>query len=372
MRIIYLVPDLNVGGVTTVVLNNIKELQQRGCLIKLVTMKTIAESKNCNEIDYTSLNINSPKDIFKAVIEFNKIVQNYKPDIIHSHTYYANMLIRVYSIIYINNIVKICNEHGSYRKDANGIYGFLFKITKRIPDYFVNVSQSSLMSYLDNGLCDKKNSTILYNGIELGKFKKDEELVKKLTDKYSLSSESVVFGYVGRLSKEKDAINLLQAINILKDLSKKSFKLIIVGDGSERGNLIDFVDSNKLNDIVIFVGEKNDVVPYLSVIDILVLPSKTEGLPTVLLEAMAMKCMIVSTDCGGVQEILSGTKSYIVPIENPYELAYKMNEVLDLDPETRDIYAKAYQNKIISTFSIEHTVDKIHALYSSVLYKDKL
>lgn len=372
MKVIYLVPDLNVGGVTTVVLNNVKELQKRGCLIKLVTMKTIVEPKNYNELNFISLNINSPKDILKALMEFNRIVRNFKPEIIHSHTYNANMLIRAYSMIYNNEIVKICNEHGTYRKGVNSIHWLLFKITRKVPDYFVNVSQSSLMSYINNGLCDKRNCAVLYNGIELGRFKKNVELIVKLRNKYSLSSEDIVFGYVGRLSKEKDAINLLQAVKILKKRSKKNFKLIIVGDGPERDNLIDFVNTHKLDDIVVLVGEKSDVVPYFSIIDTLVLPSKTEGLPTVLLEAMAMECMIVSTNCGGVEEILSGTKSYTVPIENPYKLAHKMNEVLDLDSETRRRYGKDYRNKIISTFSIDHTVNKIYALYSSILYKDNL
>ena len=372
MKILYVVPDLNVGGVTTVVLNNIKELQQRGCLIKLVTMKTIVEPKKYNELNFYSLNINSSKDIFKALMEFNKIVRKFKPDIIHSHTYYANMLIRAYSMIYNNKIVKICNEHGTYRKGVNSTHWLLFKITRKVPDSFVNVSHSSLMSYINNGLCDKRNCAVLYNGIALGKFKKDVELIIKLRNKYSLSSEDIVFGYVGRLSKEKDAINLLQAVNFLKERSKKNFKLIIVGDGPERNNLIDFVNTHKLDDIIVFVGEKSDVVPYLSIIDILVLPSKTEGLPTVLLEAMAMECMIVTTDCGGVAEILSGTKSYIAPVGEPYQLASKMNEVLKLDYDTKNFYAKEYRAKIVSDFSIQTTVDKIYELYINLLSKDKL
>lgn len=372
MKILYVVPDLVVGGVSTVVLSNIKELKKRGCLIELVTMKTIIDPKSHDDISYKSLNINSPKDVFRSLTKFEIIIKKFKPDIIHSHTYNANMLVRIHSLIYNSKIVKICNEHGTYRKGANVMPWFLFKVTRKIPDYFANVSHSSLKSYINNGLCNPKKCVVLYNGIELDKFKKNKELGAITRSKYSLTEEQILFGYVGRLSKEKDVSNLLQAVKILKDISRKDFKLIIVGDGPESNGLINFVNLHNLNDKVFFIGEKNDVIPYLSMIDILVLPSKTEGLPTVLLEAMAMECMIVSTNCGGVQEILNGTKSYIAPIENPYQLANQMNKVLTLDPEVRKVYGKDYRNKIISTFSINNTVNEIYNLYFSILYKDNL
>jgi len=372
MRIMYLVPDLNIGGVTTIALNNINELEKKGCLVKLITLRSIEDNKKNIKINYESLGFNSSKDVFKALIRFNNIVKEFAPNIMHSHTHYPNIFIRIYSVIYGYKGIKICNEHGTYNKNINTFNRVLLKATKFVPDYFVNVSEKSLESYTDSGIFIKNRSKVLYNGIYLNKFIKNKEKSSFLRRKHSLLNESNLFGYIGRLSKEKDVINLLQAINILKDLSKESFKLIIIGDGLERNNLIDFVNSHNLNDIVIFVGEKSDVVPYLSIIDILVLPSKTEGLPTVLLEAMVMECLIVSTDCSGVQEILSGTKSYIVPVENPYELACKMNEVLELDFETRELYGRGYRDKIISTFSIEHTINKIYALYSSALYKDKL
>lgn len=372
MKILYLVPDLEMGGVTTVIIKNILELKNKNCEIILVSMKIFNNYFESLDIRIISLNMRKSKDILSSLRSFDEIVNTFLPDIIHSHTYYPNMFIRVYSILYNNKTIKICNEHGTYQKGTNNLHWFLFRLTKNIPDYFLNGSIGGLDSYIDNNLCVKNKSAVLLNGIDTNKYKKERKPDIELKNKYSIKNKDFIFAYIGRLSYEKDVMNLLHSIRILSKNSNNNFILLIIGDGPEKNSLNDFVNKNRLNEIVKFIGAKSDILPYYSIIDAVVLPSKTESSPTVLIEAMAMECMVVSTDCSGVKDILHGVKSFIVPIENSEQLASKMSEVLNLSIETRRVYGKEYRERIILNYFIENTVDKIYELYFNLISKDKL
>ena len=113
---------------------------------------------------------------------------------------------------------------------------------------------------------------------------------------------------VGRFTDQKDQITLLKAINLIK--SKINFRLIIIGKGVEKKNLINFISENNLSkNIKIFNFMKNPFNLIRSS-DLFVLTSRYEGLPNVLLEALTLKKFIISTDCPtGPKEILLNGKA---------------------------------------------------------------
>jgi glycosyltransferase involved in cell wall biosynthesis len=110
--------------------------------------------------------------------------------------------------------------------------------------------------------------------------------------------------YVGRLSYEKDISNLIYAFKYVQD--KVSSRLIIVGDGPDRRSLEEIVHQENIEDRVSFLGHQINPYPYFSQSDLFVLSSTREGLPTVLIEALAFGLKVVSTDCpSGPREILN-------------------------------------------------------------------
>lgn len=372
MKVIYVVPDLVIGGVTSVVVNNIRELQKKDCEVLLVSLKDFNTKNDFSDINKKSLHINDFKSYVLKIKAFNRVIKDFKPDIIHSHTLYPHMFVRLHSLIYFNNIIKICNEHGTYNYNNNYLQWFSFKITKNISNYFVNVSEASLTSYLEKRFFDADKSIVLYNGVDTKRFKFNKVSRDYIRGKYLIKDDEILFGCIGRLAKEKDVKNLLCAVSLLEKKSSVSFKVLIVGDGPEKDSLIDYVLKHNLKNIVIFIDLQIDVIPYLSSIDILVLPSKTEGLPTILLEAMAMERIVISTDCGGVKEILCGLPSFITPVEDSVELSSSMNKALNLNHKTKNIYSKLYSEKIVSSFSLESTANEIYRFYNNILSEVKL
>lgn len=138
-----------------------------------------------------------------------------------------------------------------------------------------------------------------------------------------------VFLAVGRLTLPKDFSNLIKAFSKLR--KQKDARLIILGEGELRGELEAEIDSLGIGADVSLPGFVQNPYAYMYNSSVFVLSSRWEGLPTVLIEAMACGCAVVATDCpSGPEEILAGGKyGMLVPIENADALAAAMIKTLD-------------------------------------------
>lgn len=129
---------------------------------------------------------------------------------------------------------------------------------------------------------------------------------------------------VGRLIDQKDQMTLIKAINLIKDKIKIS--VLIVGNGREKENLLNFLKKKKLNKIIRIVSYKKNPYPLIKCADIFILSSIYEGLPNVLLEAICLKKFIISSNCPtGPREILNNGKGGLLfKTKNYKELANKI------------------------------------------------
>ena len=122
-----------------------------------------------------------------------------------------------------------------------------------------------------------------------------------------LNKNTLVIGFVGRLSPEKNLLTLLKGFH--EAVKESSLTLILVGSGLSEPRLREYVNKQKIDDKVIFCGLRHDIPKILSSIDIFVLPSFTEGLPTVLLEAMAVGRSIICSDIPAHKSLIENNKN---------------------------------------------------------------
>jgi glycosyltransferase involved in cell wall biosynthesis len=161
-------------------------------------------------------------------------------------------------------------------------------------------------------------------GIDVYKFASADGSVVR--DKYLASDKKSLILFVGRLVKQKDLINYLQAVRLVVDKHPESL-FLIVGAGSEEQELKQRTFELNLNNNMVFTGEipYSEIPCYIAACDIFVLPSVYEGTARVLMEAAAAKKPIVSTEVSGARDIIADGKSgFVVPIRNPKELAAKI------------------------------------------------
>lgn len=167
---------------------------------------------------------------------------------------------------------------------------------------------------------------------------------------------------VGRLARQKNYPNLIKAFKILKNNDKvKDLKLVIVGDGPEKHNIINLISSLNLSDEVFLIGYKINPFPLIKNASVYALSSNNEGFGLVLIEALALKKQIVSTDCpSGPREILNnGEFGTLVPVNDPVRLSEGLLAALNGEP----LFEKESLLKRAQSFS----VDKCSKLFFNLL-----
>jgi glycosyltransferase involved in cell wall biosynthesis len=168
-----------------------------------------------------------------------------------------------------------------------------------------------------------------------------------LRDKWHISQDKQVILTVCRLDKNKAVDVLLKALQRLKE---NNVEVLIVGDGTERKNLEELTVSLKLQNKVTFLGLKNrrELLELYNLSDIFTLTSYSEGLPRVLIEAMACGCIPIVTNVGSISALtVDGYNGFTLPPGNYTALSEKIKNVLDLPDEEREkIQTKARQSVV--------------------------
>jgi glycosyltransferase involved in cell wall biosynthesis len=173
-----------------------------------------------------------------------------------------------------------------------------------------------------------------------------------------------VLGVVGRLSSEKGVDVFIRTAQILRARSFE-FAALIVGDGPERQALETLTNELGLGSQISFLGSRSDIDAVYRAIDLLVIPSRSEGLPNVLLEALAHDRPVVATEVGAIGTVIdSPLVGRLVPKESPGALA---DGIMGATALVKDPRAAAARRKAASRFSLSRRAELLNGLYFSLV-----
>jgi glycosyltransferase involved in cell wall biosynthesis len=260
------------------------------------------------------------------------IVERQRPDVVVSHSVKSHFL--VWRSQLWRNCPWIAFHHGYTTTDRKmRIYNHLDRWSLPSADRVVTVCHAFARELATNTGVPIAKIAVQHNSIRPRPLASPAD-AQALRSKLGIAPDESVLLAAGRLSKEKAHLDLLAAFARLRETNRDlKYKLVIVGDGPERGTLEAAARSNGINDDVIFTGQENDVQPFYAAADVFVLPSHSEGSPNVLLEAMAANVPIVATDVGGVPEIVENNESAVlIPANDPNAMAGAIARVLN-DPD---------------------------------------
>jgi glycosyltransferase involved in cell wall biosynthesis len=174
---------------------------------------------------------------------------------------------------------------------------------------------------------------------------------------------------VGRLSKEKDQVSLVEAISELR-CSPHPY-LLIVGEGPEKRTILKRAEVLGLTTRVILTGQQEHVGPFYALADVVVISSRSEGCPNVLLEALSVGVPLVATAVGGIPEMVTdGEHALLVQHANARQMADSIDKVL----ETKDLAQSLVQHGkllIRTRFSPADRVRTLSEMYANVLKSDR-
>ena len=280
-----------------------------------------------------------------------------KPDIIHVH-----VLTRLGIIARWQNLIHgtpyIITEHWSRYLPGNDFNGFFRKwVTKRVVRHAsaVTTVTENLAKAMQNHGLENPNYIVLPNVVDTNLFqiKPHENAVPKIIHISCFEDKS------------KNISGLLESLKVLKD-KNVAYQAVLIGDGMDYEAMRQKAASLQLNDRVTFTGmlQGQELVDVLSSGDFLVLSSNYENLPVVILEAFACGLPVVSTNVGGISEIVNESNGLLVPPHDAEKLAYAMQEMLK---NYKNYDANALRDSIIKKFSNEAVGKLLNSLYSTTL-----
>ena len=206
--------------------------------------------------------------------------------------------------IYAVIVAKLLNTKIIIRSNTAPSGWYHSSIKNSIYKFFISFADNVIVNSIEfKKIFDKKfniKTKCIYN--PFNKKTINQNIKKKINIKF-FDKKNLNILAVGRLTEQKDHLTILKSIKLLK--SNFKLKLIIIGEGCEKNLLLNFINIHNLQNKIRLIGYKNNPYPYIKKSDIIILTSKYEGLPNILLEAQYLKKYIISTNCPtGPKEIL--------------------------------------------------------------------
>jgi len=201
------------------------------------------------------------------------------------------------------------------------------------------------------------------NGVDIARFQSARPI--KRSD-WGWRDEDVVIGCVARLEPEKGHAVLLDAFRRLHERNPRA-RLLLIGEGGERERLTATAEALGLNGSVRFLGVRGDIPELFASCDVVTLASSREGLPMVLLEAMAAGKAVVATGVGGVPEVIQDGRTGLLVRPGDAEAMAEALEGLIADREKRQSLAAKALEVVQSRYSFERTLKEYETVYEAVL-----
>jgi glycosyltransferase involved in cell wall biosynthesis len=317
-----------------------------------------------NNIEYFIIpnlkrNISPINDIL-ALFEIIKLIKNYQPDIIHLNSSKISILGSIASLFIKTKTVY--TVHGWVFNEPlpawlKYFYLYAEKITAKLKNKIICVSEYDEKMALKYKIAPAEKLVTIHNGLAPIDFFTKEQARKIL----HLNDADLIIGSIGNLYKTKGFESLIKTANIIKN--KISVKFLIIGDGSERKNLERLIKKYNLENNFILAGEINEAAKLLKAFDIYICSSVKEGLPYSILEAMQAELPIITTNVGGIPEIIENNKNglLIKPAE-ALDIANALQKLTN-DKNLAIYLGKNAEQKVKQEFSLEKMVEATKKTY---------
>jgi len=350
IKVLHIIPTLSNGGAERLAADLCRFLDKEKFEVKVVAMKSggerAAELKKAGiEVEISGRERSILFDFFPLL----KIAKAFKPDIIHTHLFGADIFGRIIAkIIGVKKV--ICTEqmnfdevfyHKFFKKLTNGMVWKIIAVSQAVKDYVIKVEGAN-----------PKKIEIIYNATEVNKFLDENR-------NYELSSQ-IKIGSLGRLTKQKNFQCLIKALALLPE---KDFVCCLAGQGELKVELEKEIEKLNLTEKVKLVGYQNDVPSFLKSLDLFILPSSWEALGIAVLEAGAAGLPVIASAVDGLKEILEDKGTALLFKSNDSEdLAEKINCLLERSDERKRL-GQNLLAEVKNKYDIGVIVKKYEALY---------
>ncbi len=374
-KILYVIDNLEFGGGERVFSQLINRLPRERYKIMVACLPTGVFVEKIKE----SGALIKPVDMrnrsnFKVILQLRGLMKDQNIDIVHSQgaraDFFARMAAMLARVPVVFSTVPMTVEGFDVNPIKKLIYILLNRFSERFVDRFMVVSDALKKMMIEKHKIEPQKVVKIYNGIEKDDYViADDEIMCIRTgfrNKSGLEEDTPVIGIIGRLVWQKGIEHFIEVIpEILKEFKEARF--FIVGDGPLENKLKAASKKLKIDDKISFTGFRSDIKDILASIDIFVMPSLLEGLPMILLEAMAMGKPIVATNIDGINEVVeNGKTGLLVPPKAPEALSEAIVNLLIHRDQACQMGINA-RRVVEERFGVDIMIRKVEEVYEELL-----
>lgn len=308
---------------------------------------------------------------FRLITSLVEVVRRHQVDLIQSHLFGSNLYCSIVGLI--TSVKVVSTFHGAIDIEGGALY-------RRVKTFLINLGSERVICVSEflqrkivNETLIKRNKTdVIYNGVDVDSFiyeKTSVEIKKNLL----WDDDIVLVGLLGNLNYAKAYEVIIDVAELLKD-EGVDFRFVIAGDTGHEVyiELQDLIEIKGLQGKVKFIGYVDDVAKFMSELDVYAICSESEGFSLSVIEAMAASCPVVSTCCGGPEEIIdNGQDGVLVGNGDSEELARTIIDIVN-DDEKRSLLVNNARIKVNKKFSEKNCIDKYDGLYRSILERENV
>jgi glycosyltransferase involved in cell wall biosynthesis len=368
MRIVYVLTSLGMGGAEKLTLALASRMAERGHTVALLILRPPVAEQWLTALPVVYLEMRrTPASVLMGLMRARRFLREFRPDLIHSHSFHSNIVARLLRIFAPAKVV-LSTVHNVYEGGLKRMLAY--RLTDRLSRRTIAVSQAAADRFVRLKAVPQHKCVVLTNGIDTAEFIPDPVRRVHVRDEMG-AGEEFIWLTAGRIVPAKDFPNLLRAFALVRATCPDA-QLWIAGEaagtkvkrgGSSASGLL--IERGSF-DRVHWLGLRRDLPALLDAADGFVLASAWEGMPLALGEAMAMEKPVVATDVGGVRE-LAGDAGVIVPPKDSDALAKGMLNIMQRSSEDRHTLGRSARARIQSNFSMDMRADEWEALYRMIL-----
>lgn len=383
IKILHIITRLDHGGSSTNTIETVSRLDKEKYSVDLVSGKThdpsgqikgTLEQKGINFRFFDELRreINPWFDIL-ALFKIYAVIKKEDYDLIHTHSSKAGILGRWAAKLAGTRLI-VHTPHGHVFHGYSGpvltkIFIWLEQITAKITDKIITLTDKGRDEHLHYKIAPPSKFVTIHSGIELDQFKHPVD-VQRVKAQLNIPEGVFLFGSVTRLDPVKGTDILIKAMAEMCERFPLA-RLMIVGEGHEETKLKEQCENLKISDKVIFTGYQKNVVDFIHMMDVFILPSFNEGMGRVIIEAMACGKPVIASRTGGIPALIEyEQEGILVSPGDATELAGAMADLISSLDKGSSIGQKG-KAKVFDAandnYSLASMLSRIEALYAGLI-----
>ena len=362
-RVLYIIDSLKIGGAEMLLMGLLDGVAEAGgqAHVAYFTPGPLEAEVRRRGVPLTRLSDKGLKDP-RVILRVRRLIRDWQPDVVHTHLLKSDLVGQIAARM--TGTPRLITLHNTDHWRSNRVMSAVYRTATRGADACIAVSERVAEHVADTRGYARGRITTIVNGIDLDHFRPGQPALD-LT-RYGVPQGAPTVAVIGRLMPQKDHRNFVDAAAIVAR-QMPDVRFLIVGDGPLKADIAGRIaDVGPARDRIILTGEITEMAQLLSAVDVQAISSAWEGLPMTLLEGMAMEKPVVTTDVGGIADVVEdGHNGRLVPAKDPQALAAALLDVLRDADRARKL-GRAARQTIAATYGSDVMRNRLFAIYDRV------